>query len=235
MRPIVQSVFEAKLNLRLAEPVDVAQTGFDLAAQLATDAVEMAGDGCFVLAEQAANLSQRKIPGVIRGEAQEIARGQRSKSLQQGILKKREIKSTVGVWVGLARRTVQATTISRFGLFFKRLETPGGAQGVDVSLSEDGAEPGGKLAAPVEITEEGAARSGGIGEAVEFGVERVGEFASAGFMHAVRARGANDGAGGCVEVFAKVAEEVLPSRLTAFGTGASEGQIRNLQGIQIGG
>jgi len=235
MRPIVQSVFEAKLNLRLAEPVDVAQTGFDLAAQLATDAVEMAGDGCFVLAEQAANLSQRKIPGVIRGEAQEVARGQRSKSLQQGILKKREIESTVGVWVGLARRTVQAPTICGFGLFFKRVEAPGGAQGVDVSLSEDGAEPGGKLAAPVEITEEGAARSGGIGEAVEFGVERVGEFASAGFMHAVRARGANDGAGGCVEVFAKVAEEVLPSRLTAFGTGASEGQIRNLQGIQIGG
>ena len=55
-------------------------------------------------------------------------------------------------------------------------EAAAGANGIDVTLGEDGAEPGLERAAAVEIAEEGAA-VGSIGETVKVGEKRVSELA----------------------------------------------------------
>src|SRR5713226_925970 len=98
------------------------------------------------------------------------------------------------------------------------------ADGVDMALGEDRAQPSLERASPVEITEQGAA-VGSFAQPIEIREQRICQFAR---CRRVR-RAAQNGARGGTHVSAKRGDEMIPRMGAAFGTGASERQVLEVQ------
>src|SRR5271154_4939428 len=85
-------------------------------------------------------------------------------------------------------------------------EAAASADGVNVALSENGAQPGLERAATVEITEKRALTAISVGKSIELGKKRVGEFAGFRGSGAAAEHGGSRGA----KVRAIGADEVFP-------------------------
>ena len=121
---------------------------------------------------------------------------------------------------------------ARFGVCSASSEngTLSGAQRVHVPLREHRAQPGGKLAASVKIVEQrtGALAARAI-EPVQLGIERIGEFARAGFS-----RRADDGARRRIEQRPVRRDELVPRRLGAALQRTDEGEIFEMERAEVG-
>ena len=203
-RGVFGGVFEAEGDLLVAESglrirsilglkLAGAQSGLDRGAEFAADAIEIARDAGFVLAEFAADVREGLLVGVIKAEAPEVLRVESFEGFMKRVGKEREIARAMrvgrGVVSGIGESGGGVDGSDAFpkwnfiaargcGLVFDFDEAARGADGIDVALRENGAEPGFQRAAAVEIAEERAVfgfAGRGCGDAVEVGEERIGE------------------------------------------------------------
>jgi len=151
---------------------------FHGAAESKADAIEVARDAGFVFGELAANFGEGLLLRIVEAQALFIARVDGGKSALQGTNEKGDV--ALAMRVGRLHGNCGSDFVD--GRFYivvvEGLEAASRADGVNVALSEDGAEPSLERASSVEITEEGALAAGAIRETVEFSEKRVGEVAS---------------------------------------------------------
>ena len=150
----------------------VAQSFFDGAAKGEADAIEVARDAGFVFGELPADFGEGLLLGIIEAKALLIAGIESGK----GCLQSADEKSGVAFAMRIGglnrnglRNFVRRMPIGRFCVaIIERFKAAAGADGVNVSLGENGAKPGLERAAAVEITEERTLAARAICKAVEF-------------------------------------------------------------------
>lgn len=150
-RGIFARVFEAKSNLGVAQAgfggrtvysgMSGEQFFFHSGAQIAADAVQIAGDAGFVLAEAFADGGESLLFGVIEKKAVTVARIE--------VFERRMQRAGKEFQVALAMRIER----ERLGFggddalcglcvaVLERVEAAAGADGIDVALRENGAQP----------------------------------------------------------------------------------------------
>jgi hypothetical protein len=175
-------IAEAKFG---SEAVDggttVAKSFFDGAPENEADAIEIARDAGFVLAELSADFGEGLLVRVIQTQALFIAGIESGESGLQRADEKGAVAFTIGIGRlngNGVREFLDGLRAGRFCLIvFEGFEAAPCADGIDVALSQNSAKPSLERAAPVEITEERAFAASAVGEAVEFSKEGIGEFA----------------------------------------------------------
>ena len=207
----------------------VAKRFFDGPAESKADAIEVTRDAGFMFGELAANFGEGLLLRIVEAQALFIARVEVRKSGLQGTNEKRDVALAMRVG-GLYGNGVRNLGGARLGIVVvEGFEAASSADGVNVALSEDGAEPGLERTATVEIAEERALAAGSIGESVEFGKERIGKIA--GFWGSGTAT--ENGGCGSSKIGAEGADEMVPRRFAIFHAGGGEGQVFKVQCDQV--
>ena len=211
----------------------VAKSLFDCAAESEANAVEIAGNAGLVLADLPADLGEGLFFGIVKAETLFIARIESGESGLQGTHKKRGVPFAVrvgGLNGNSLREFLNCLCAGRLCVvFFERFEAAPGADGVNMTLGENGAKPGFERAAPVEVTEKRALATGAVHEAIKLGEKRVSEIA--GFR---RSRTATEHRG-CsgAQVASILADEMLPRGFAIFHAGGRESQVLQMEGREI--
>ena len=146
----------------------IAKSLFDGAAQSETNAIQIARDAGLMLTEMLANFGESLLLGVVQAQTLFIARIKACESSLQCSDEKRVV--ALAVRVSDRSRNARQNLLSSAALAIiaiKRFEAAAGADGIDVALSENGAEPGFQRAAAVEIAEKGTFAAVAIFEAIE--------------------------------------------------------------------
>jgi hypothetical protein len=206
----------------------VAKRFFDGPAESKADAIEVTRDAGFVFGKLAANFGEGLLLRIVKAQALFIARVEGGESALQGTNEKRDV--ALAMRVGGLYGNGLSDLVGRLGIVVvEGFEAAPSADGVNVALSEDGAEPGLERTAPVEIAEKRALAAGSIGEPVKFGKERIGKIA--GFWGSGTAT--ENGSRGSAKVGAEGADEMVPRRFAIFHAGGGEGQVFEVQCAEV--
>jgi hypothetical protein len=210
-----------------------AENFFDGAAECEANAIQVARYAGLVFGELAADFGEGLLFGVVEPKALFVARIEGGESGLQGADKKSGVALAVGVGRldgNRVRDFLDSLGVGRSSvIFIEGFEAAIGADTIDVTLSENGAEPGFERAAAVEIAEEGAVAAVSIGEAIEFGEERVSELAGFGRSGATT----EDGSCGGAKVRSIGGHKMLPSGLAIFHASGGEGQVLEMERGEI--
>jgi hypothetical protein len=207
----------------------IAKSVLNGAAKGETDAIEIARDTGFMLAELFADFGEGLFLGVVQAQALVIAGIEGGESGLQRANEKCDVAFAMRVggldadWRGQMRSAgVRILVVERF-------EAAALSNGVNVPLRQHGAKPGFERAATVEVTEKRAFAAGAFRKSIEFGEEGVGEFAS---FRGGGAAAENSGCGG-PQIAAIRGDEMLPSGFGIFEAGSGECKIFEMQGAEI--
>ena len=183
-----------------------------------------------MLAKLLANLRESLLLGVVQAQTLLIASIERCESAVQCADEKRDVTLAMGIGGrnGNARQFLSRAVLGFIAI--ERFESAASADGVNMALSENGAEPGFQGAAAVKITEKRAFAAVALLEAIELRKKRIREFQS---LRRSRAATQNRGSGR-TQIAAIGCEEMLPRGFTIFEASGGKSKILEVQGTEIG-
>src|ERR1700723_963841 len=197
---------------------------------VAPRAFELARYGSFVLAEQAADFSQRTIVSVVISKAQTIARIEFAQRHHERSLQKGEILGALRIVGRIGRAGCRDLSMFFACLVLEWFRPARASNFVHVPLCEHGAKPCAELAASVKIFEQRFSAAPGIAQAVQITVKRIGKLARVSILPGVTA---GNGTRGTVELGPKLRHEKIPRRRTAEAARARKREVGCVERLQV--
>src|SRR5688572_9283948 len=209
---VVHHQAKALRQWSVRKAVGFAHPTFHGLTQILADARKLARRGCFVLTKQFRDGGERKFLRVVAAQTQSIARLERRDRGLEGLPDGGPASGFFRVRSSERRRRRQKRLV-----VWQRLRPARGANAIDVSLREYGAQPRGQAAAPLKIPEQRLALAIAFAKAVQLGEQFVREI--------MRGPARGHGVRGTPKHGPVLANEALPRRFIAGRAGPGEVEV----------